>query len=131
MSATRYTKDHEWARLEGDVVVCGISAHAAELLGDVVFVELPEIGKTFAQGKDMAVVESAKAASDVYAPIAGEIVAVNDTLTQDDEDARNAALALIASDPEGAGWFVKLKGDAAQLAGLMDEAAYRDFLKTL
>ncbi len=113
----RYTKDHEYARADGDVYVIGISKHAAEQLGDVVFVELPETGKTFKKGDDMAVVESVKAASDVYAPISGEIVEANAAIV--DEPAK------VNEDPEGAAWFVKIKAaDASELDGLMDEAAY-------
>ena len=119
MSA-QYTKDHEWVRADGDVYVVGISTHAAEQLGDVVFIELPEAGKTFAKGDDMAVVESVKAASDVYAPISGEIVEVNQPIV--DEPAK------VNEDPEGAAWFVKIKAsDAAELEELMDEAAYKTF----
>jgi glycine cleavage system H protein len=118
----RYTKDHEWVRMEGDVAVVGITAHAAEQLGDVVFVELPETGKAFGQGDDMAVVESVKAASDVYAPIAGEIVEINQAIV--DEPAK------INEDPEGAAWFVKMKpADARALGSLMDEAAYKKLLE--
>jgi glycine cleavage system H protein len=124
--STKYTEDHEWVRLEGDVAVCGISAYASEQLGDVVYVELPTVGRAFAKGAEMAVVESAKSASDVYAPISGEVVAVNAALTQDDEDARNAALALIGTDPEGEGWFVKIKpANSAEIDALMDADAYK------
>lgn len=119
----KYTKDHEWVRIEGDVAVVGISNFAAEQLGDVVYVELPAIGKAVKQGADMAVVESAKAASDVYAPISGEIVAVNDALNGNPEKVNEG--------PEGDGWFVKIKvANAAELEALMDEAAYADFAKT-
>jgi glycine cleavage system H protein len=114
---TRYTKDHEWARLEGDVAVCGISVYAAEQLGDVVYVELPAVGKSFKAGDSMAVVESAKAASDVYAPVAGEVIAVNDELS--------GAPQLVNEGPEAQGWFVKLKPThAGELDALMDAAAY-------
>lgn len=116
----KFTKDHEWVRLADDGATVGISAHAAEQLGDVVFVELPEIGKTFKKGDDMAVVESVKAASDVYAPISGEVVAVNQSIV-DDPSGVNA-------DPMGAAWFVRLKpSDTSELDGLMNEAAYKDF----
>ena len=122
MSA-KYTKDHEWAKAEGDVYVVGISAHAAEQLGDVVFVELPDVGKTFAKGDDMAVVESVKAASDVYAPISGEVIEANQSIV--DEPGK------VNEDPAGAGWFVKLKAaDPAQLDDLMDEAAYKAFVES-
>ncbi len=115
-----YTKDHEWVRAEGDLYVVGISAHAAEQLGDVVFVELPEAGKTFTKGDDMAVVESVKAASDVYAPISGEIVEVNAAVV--------AEPAKINEDAMGAAWFVKIKpSNASEIDALMDEAAYKEF----
>ncbi len=117
---TKYTNDHEFVREDGDVYVVGISKHAAEQLGDVVFVELPEIGKSFSKGDDMAVVESVKAASDVYAPISGEIVAANAAIV--DEPAK------VNEDPEGSAWFVKIKAsDPAELDALMDEAAYTAF----
>lgn len=117
----RYTKDHEWIDPEGDAALVGITDHAQEQLGDVVFVDLPEVGRTVEAEEAMAVVESVKAASDVYAPIAGEIVAVNEAL------ADNPALVNEAAEADG--WFVKLKpADAAALDGLMDEAAYRAFV---
>jgi glycine cleavage system H protein len=120
----RYTKDHEWVELDGDVATIGISAYATEQLGDVVYVELPAKDKDFAAHADMAVVESAKAASDVYAPIAGKVVEVNDTLaTQPD---------LVNGSPEGDGWFVKIKvANRAEVEALMDEAAYADYVKGL
>jgi len=122
MSGLRFTKDHEWVRLEGDTVVVGVSAHAAEQLGDVVYVELPEVGAVFAQGAEMAVVESVKAASDVYAPVGGEVLEVNTAIAEEP--------AKVNEDPQGAGWFVKLKPAAASEAeALMDEAAYETFLK--
>jgi glycine cleavage system H protein len=115
-----YTKDHEWVRAEGDIYVVGISAHAAEQLGDVVFVELPEAGKTFNKGDDMAVVESVKAASDVYAPISGEVVEVNAAVV--DEPAK------INEDAMGAAWFVKIRpSNKAEIDEMMNEAAYKDF----
>ncbi len=118
--SVKFSNDHEWVKAEGDAFVIGISTHAAEQLGDVVFVELPEVGKTFAKGDEMAVVESVKAASDVYAPIAGEIVEVNSAIV--DEPAK------VNEDAQGAAWFVKLKAsNAADLDALMDEAAYKDF----
>jgi glycine cleavage system H protein len=120
----KYTKEHEWVRVEGDVAVCGISVYAAEQLGDIVYVELPSAGKTVKKDGEMAVVESAKAASDVFAPISGTVVAVNDALAGDP--------ALVNSGPEGEGWMVKLKiADAGEIAALMDEAAYKDFLGSL
>ena len=122
--ATRYTKDHEWIRLEGDVAVVGISDHAQEQLGDIVFVELPEIGKKVAKGDEAAVVESVKAASEVFAPVGGEVVAVNEALSDGPAAVNEAA--------EGAGWILKLKPDnAADLNQLMDEGAYKAFLETI
>ncbi len=116
----KYTEDHEWLKSEGDVYVIGVSAHAAEQLGDVVFVELPEVGKTFAKGDEMAVVESVKAASDVYAPISGDVVEVNNAIV--DEPAK------VNEDPQGAAWFVKIKpSNPAEIDALMDEGAYKDF----
>ena len=121
--SVKYTKDHEWVRAEGDVFTVGISTHAAEQLGDVVFVELPETGKTFSQGDDMAVVESVKAASDVYAPISGEIVEANQAIV-DDPAKVNAA-------PMGDAWFVKIKAsNTDELGALMDEAGYKSFLES-
>ena len=115
---TKFTQDHEWVTVDGDIATVGITSFAAEQLGDVVFVELPDIGKSFVQGADMAVVESVKAASDVYAPISGEIVEVNDALTDAPEK--------VNEDPEGAGgWFCKLKvANASELETLMEKAAY-------
>ena len=122
--SVKFTKDHEWVRLEDGAAVIGISEHAAEQLGDVVFVELPEVGRKVAKGDDMAVVESVKAASDVYAPISGEIAEVNSAIVDDP--------SMVNADPLGAAWFVKIKPDNADEAGeLMDEAAYKSFLETL
>lgn len=119
-----FTKEHEWLQLDGDVATVGITAYAAEQLGDVVYVELPEVGKQVTAEGDMAVVESAKAASDVYAPASGEVVAVNDALS--------GAPEKVNEDPEGEGWFVKLKlSNKAELDSLMNEAAYQAFLKDL
>lgn len=121
----RYTKDHEWVRLEGDIATVGITKYAAEQLGDVVYAELPEVGKSFAQGADMAVVESAKTASDVYAPISGEVVEANDAI-------KNENWQIINDAAEADGWFVKLKpSNKAELDALMDEAAYADYVKGL
>jgi glycine cleavage system H protein len=121
---TRYTKDHEWVRMEGDVAVIGISAYAVEQLGDVVFVELPAEGADFAAHTTMATVESAKAASDVYSPIAGKIVAANAALADTPE--------LVNEAPEAGGWFVKIKpSNQAEIDALMDEAAYADYVKGL
>lgn len=118
--SVKFSKDHEWAKAEGDVYTIGISEHAAEQLGDVVFVELPEVGKTYSRGDEMAVVESVKAASDVYAPISGEIVEVNNAIA--DEPAK------VNEDPQGAAWFVKIKAsNPSELDDMMDEAAYKEF----
>lgn len=120
----RFTKDHEWVRLDGDVATVGISQHAADALGDVVFVETPEAGKSVNQGDSFAVVESVKAASDVYAPVSGEVVEGNATL--------GTAPETVNADPQGEGWFARIKvSDASQLEALMDQAAYDDYLKTL
>lgn len=122
---TRYTKDHEWVRLEGDIATVGISTYAAEQLGDVVYAELPAVGKSFNQGDDMAVVESAKTASDVYAPVSGEIVEANAVIAGENWQ-------VINDEPEAGGWFVKLKvADKSELDALMDEAAYADYVKGL
>ena len=121
MSALRFTKDHEWVRQEGDIVVVGITDYAQEQLGDVVYVELPEIGRQVEQGKEAAVVESAKAASEVYAPVTGEVVAVNDDIVADP--------AKVNADAMGEGWFIKIRlDDPKQLDGLMDETAYQAFV---
>ena len=116
----KYTEDHEWVRVEGDIATIGITEHAQDALGDVVFVELPEVGKRYAQKDTAGVVESVKAAADVYMPVSGEVVEVNQALADDP--------SLANSDPMGAGWFFKLKlSDAAQVDALMDEAAYKTF----
>ena len=120
----RYTKDHEWVSLDGDIATVGISQHAAEALGDVVFVEVPEVGKTVTKGDSFAVVESVKAASDVYAPVSGEVVEANDALS--------TAPETVNADPQGSGWFAKIKvSDASAIDALMDQAAYDAFLATL
>ena len=119
-----FTKEHEWIRVEGDTATVGISNHAQEQLGDIVFADVPEAGRLISKGQEAAVVESVKAASDVYAPVSGEVVEGNQALADDP--------ALINSDPEGQGWFFKLKLDnPSELDGLMDEAAYREWIKTL
>jgi glycine cleavage system H protein len=124
MATTRYTKDHEWICLDGEAAIVGITDYAQSQLGDVVFVELPEIGQTFAQGAEAAVVESVKAASEVYAPASGEVVAVNEALAD--------APATVNEDAEGKGWFLKLKlADPAELDRLMTEQQYKDYLATL
>ena len=117
MPEMRFTKDHEWVRQDGDTLVIGITDHAQNALGDVVFVDLPEIGREVAEGEACAVVESVKAASDVYAPIAGKVVEVNAGLAE--------SPALINSAPTGEGWFFRIEPkDPAAFAALMDEAAY-------
>jgi glycine cleavage system H protein len=122
MSALRYTRDHEWVRVDGNLAVVGISDYAQSQLGDVVYVELPEIGQRVEQGKQAAVVESVKAASEVYAPVSGEVVAVNDALAADP--------ATVNADPIGEGWFLKLRlDDPKELDALMDEEAYRRFVE--
>jgi glycine cleavage system H protein len=120
----KFTKDHEWVALDGDVATVGITAYAAEQLGDVVFVETPDVGKTVKAGDGFAVVESVKAASDVYAPVSGEVVEANAELGNAPETV-NAA-------PEAGGWFAKVKvSDPAELDALMDRAAYEAYLATL
>ncbi len=120
----RFTKDHEWVELDGEVATVGITAYAANALGDVVFVELPAIGKALSPGEAMAVVESVKAASDVYSPIGGTVVQVNDAVSAE-PDQVNAM-------PEAGGWLVKLKpADPTAINALMDRAAYEAFLETL
>jgi glycine cleavage system H protein len=119
-----FTKEHEWIRVEGDTATIGISNHAQEQLGDIVFAEVPEAGRRVSKGQEAAVVESVKAASDVYAPVSGEVIEGNQAVAEDP--------ALINSDPEGQGWFFKLKLDnPGELDGLMDEPAYREWLQTL
>jgi len=117
----KFTKPHEWIKIEGDIATVGITAHAAELLGDLVFVELPEVGKELNKGDNAAVVESVKAASDVYSPLTGTVSEANATLVDDP--------ALVNSDASGAGWFFKLKlNDASEADGLLDEAAYKQLI---
>ena len=122
---TRFTVDHEWINLDNhDAALVGITPHAQDALGDVVFVDLPEVGASFGQGDNAAVVESVNAAADVKMPVAGEVVEVNEALRADP--------SLANSDPMGAGWFFKVKvRHAAEADGLMDAAAYDDLLKTL
>ncbi|MEQ9519849.1 MAG: glycine cleavage system protein GcvH [Parvibaculum sp.] len=124
MSTIKFTEDHEWISVDGDIATVGITDYAQGQLGDVVFVELPEVGREVAKGDEAAVVESVKAASEVYAPLGGEIVEVNDVL--------DGAPATVNEDAEGAGWFVKLKlSDPSELDDLMDEAAYKSFVAGL
>ena len=120
----RFTKDHEWVEADGDVAAIGVTAYAAEQLGDVVFVELPDVGKQVKAGDQLAVVESVKAASDVYAPVSGEVVEVNSGLP--------SAPETVNAEPEKDGWFAKVKlANPAELDQLMDRAAYEQFLSTL
>jgi len=124
MAGTRYTKDHEWIRIDGDVGVVGITTYAQSQLGDVVYVELPAVGKRVEKGAEAAVVESVKAASEVYAPVAGEVVEVNGAL--------EGAPATVNDDAEGNGWFLKLKvADASELDELMSEQEYKQYLETV
>jgi len=114
----RFTADHEWLRIDGDVAVVGITEHAQEQLGDLVFVELPASGKSFEKGAPAAVVESVKAAFDVYAPISGQVVETNETIVSDP--------TIVNSDPRGNGWFFKLKiADSSEIDALMDEKTYK------
>ncbi|MCG8447697.1 MAG: glycine cleavage system protein GcvH [Hyphomicrobiales bacterium] len=114
----KFTEDHEWLAIDGDVATVGITSHAQEQLGDIVFVELPETGRTVAKGESIAVVESVKAASDVYAPVSGEVVEGNQTIVDTPES--------VNADPEGGSWFFKIKlSDPSELDGLMDDRAYK------
>ena len=116
----KYTEDHEWLKIDGDTATVGITVHAQDALGDVVFVELPAVGTSFAQKDTAGVVESVKAAADVYMPVSGEIIVINQALKDDP--------SLANSDPLGAGWFFKVKlSDASQLDALMDETSYTTF----
>ena len=122
MTDLKYTNDHEWVRVEGDTAVIGISDFAQEQLGDVVFVELPEIGKRFDKGAEAAVIESVKAASEVYAPVSGEVLEINEPLADNP--------ALVNEAPTGDGWFLKIRiSDSAELDTLMDEDAYLKFVE--
>ena len=119
MATIKYTKEHEWVRIEGDIGTVGITDHAQQQLGDLVFIELPAMGKKLAQGDEAAVVESVKAASEVYAPVGGEVVEVNAALGDDP--------AKVNADAMGGGWFFKIRiADPAELDALLDEAAYRE-----
>jgi glycine cleavage system H protein len=122
--SVKFTKDHEWVRVEGNMVTIGVTDYAQKALGDVVFVELPDVGATFSQGDEAAVVESVKAASEVYAPISGEVTQTNDMLVGTPD--------TVNSDAEGDGWFFKMTvADAGELDELMDEAAYKAFIADL
>jgi glycine cleavage system H protein len=124
MADKKYTSDHEYIRVEEGVGTVGISEYAQDKLGDIVFVELPEVGKVLAKGQEAAVVESVKAASEVYAPVSGEIVAVNDAIVANPE--------LVNQDPEGGAWFVKIRiGNPRELDVLMTPDAYKDYLETI
>jgi len=124
MSELLFTKDHEWVRFDGDVATIGISDHAQTALGDVVFVELPEVGREVSAGEACAVVESVKAASDIYAPLAGRIVEVNAALADNP--------GLVNAEPTGEGWFFRIEpANPADAGSLMDETAYAAFLETL
>ncbi len=117
----KFTAEHEWLKLEGDVATVGITSHAAEQLGDLVFVELPEVGAELTKDGNAATVESVKAASDVYSPLDGEVTEVNQAIVDDP--------SLVNSDPQAAGWFFKLKlKNVADIDSLMDEAAYKDLI---
>jgi len=121
---TRYTKDHEYIRVEGDAGIVGISDYAQSQLGDVVFVELPSVGKTLSKGDEAAVVESVKAASEVYAPVSGEVVEVNSEL--------EAAPGTVNEDPAGRGWFMKIRlTNESELDGLLTEEQYQEFVKSI
>lgn len=123
-SDKRYTKEHEWVSLDGDIVTIGVTDHAQEQLGDVVFVELPELNREVAAGEACAVVESVKAASDVYAPLSGKVVEINQAVIDDP--------ALVNSDAEGEGWFLRLEiDDTDAFEALMDDDAYSEYLETL
>lgn len=124
MTVLRYSKDHEYVRTEGDLVVVGVSDYAQSQLGDIVFVDLPQVGKTVAKGQELAVIESVKAASEVYSPVSGEVVEVNPELGQ--------SPGLVNDDPLTRGWLVKMRaGNPDEIASLMDEAAYGSYVKTL
>ncbi|OYX41531.1 MAG: glycine cleavage system protein H [Rhodobacterales bacterium 32-67-9] len=117
----KYTEDHEWLRVEGDLVVVGITDHASEQLGDVVFVELPEPGRAVSKGDEVVVIESVKAASDILAPVDGEIVEVNADVADNP--------GMVNEDPTGKAWFFKMKvADLSALDAMMDEAAYKDLI---
>jgi len=120
----RYTRDHEWIRLEGDVATVGVSDYAQEQLGDVVFVELPEVGKLLAKGAEAAVIESVKAAGEIFAPVAGEVIEVNGALADEP--------GTVNADPEGEGWFLRLRvTNPTEVEALMTIDSYQEFLRTI
>lgn len=124
MNERKFTDEHEWIALDGDIGTVGVSDYAQNRLGDIVFVELPEVGRTLARGEEAATIESVKAASELYAPVDGEVTAVNPRLADEPE--------LVNSDPTGEGWFLRLRvADRGQLDGLMDGEAYRRFVASL
>ena len=124
MAEVKYTNEHEWIRIEGDVGTVGITNYAQEQLGDVVFVDVPQVGRNVTKGESIAVVESVKAASDIFAPVSGEIVEANGALTDSPGD--------VNAEPMGKGWFFKIRlSNKSELVGLMDEAAYNTFVKGL
>lgn len=124
MANKKYTSDHEYIRVEDGVGTVGISEYAQDKLGDIVFVELPEVGKVLSKGQEAAVVESVKAASEVYAPVSGEVIAVNDAIVANPE--------LVNQDPEGGAWFVKIRiSNPREVDMLMSDEAYRDYLETI
>ena len=124
MAEVKYSEEHEWIRVEGDTGTIGITQYAQEQLGDVVFVDVPAAGRKVAKGEAVAVVESVKAASDIYAPVSGEVIESNAALADTPGD--------VNAEPMGKGWFFKIKmSDKGELAGLMDEAAYETFVKSL
>ncbi len=123
-ASVRFTKDHEWVKVDGDTATVGITTYAAEQLGDVVYVELPEVGRTVKKGDGAATVESVKAASDVYSPVSGEVLEINGDLTDNP--------ATVNSAPEASGWFMKLRlADRSELDGLLDEDGYREYVEGL
>jgi glycine cleavage system H protein len=125
--AVYYTEEHEWISVEGDVATAGITDHAQNLLGDIVYVRVPEVGREFAKGDEAAIVESVKAASDVFAPVSGTVIESNMRLAEASEGGGDEP-ALVNSDPEGEGWFFRLRlADPSQLDGLMDADSYKAF----
>ncbi len=124
MSEIRYTKEHEWARVEGDVAIVGISNYAQEQLGDVVYIELPEVGAKLERSREAAVVESVKAANEIYAPLSGEVIEVNGALADEPD--------IVNGDALGNGWFFKIKiADVSEIEKLMDAPAYQDYVESL